>query len=108
MKKKAWKGDDSAISMEEKLKLYAEAMASDPVPLVEDLNAKLVELDDKIFCEHYCTEGSGGLSMDDVDMWARLRSVTIIKGVVWPEKLRNYMDNLSVLSDVPLYDSMAI
>lgn len=104
--KKEWKTEDSALSMEDKLKIYAEAMASDPVPLLEDLNAKLVELDDKIFSEYYCTEG--GLSMDDVDLWARLRSITIIKDVIWPSKLRAYMDNLSVLSDVPLYDAMAI
>jgi len=104
--KKEWKAEDSALSMEDKLKIYAEAMASDPMPLVEDLNAKLVELDDKIFCEDYCTEG--GLSMDDVDLWSRLRSITIVKDVIWPSKLRAYMDNLSVLSDVPLYDAMAI
>jgi len=104
--KKEWKAADSALSMDDKLKIYAEAMASDPTPLIEDLNAKLVELDDKIFCEDYCTEG--GLSMDDVDLWSRLRSITIIKGVIWPDKLRAYMDNLSVLSDVPLYDAMAI
>lgn len=104
--KKEWKAEDSALSMDDKLKIYAEAMASDPMPLVEDLNAKLVELDDKIFCEDYCTEG--GLSMDDVDLWSRLRSITIIKDVIWPDKLRAYMDNLSVLSDVPLYDAMAI
>lgn len=104
--KKEWKAEDSALSMDDKLKIYAEAMASDPIPLVEDLNAKLVELNDKIFCEDYCTEG--GLSMDDVDLWSRLRSITIIKDVIWPEKLRAYMDNLSVLSDVPLYDAMAI
>lgn len=104
--KKEWKADDSELTMDDKLKIYAEAMASDPIPLVEDLNAKLVELDDKIYCEDYCTEG--GLSMDDVDMWSRLRSITIIKDVIWPDKLRAYMDNLSVLSDVPLYDAMAI
>lgn len=104
--KKEWKTEDSALSMEDKLKIYAEAMASDPIPLLEDLNAKLVELDDKIFSEYYCTEG--GLSMNDVDLWARLRSITIIKDVIWPSKLRAYMDNLSVLSDVPLYDAMAI
>lgn len=104
--KKEWKAEDSTLSMDDKLKIYAEAMASDPIPLIEDLNAKLVELDDKIFSENYCTEG--GLSMDDVDLWSRLRSITIIKDVIWPDKLRAYMDNLSVLSDVPLYDAMAI
>jgi len=102
--KKEWKGDE--ISMDEKLSLYAEAMAKDPTPSIEQLNARLVELDDIIFREHYCSEG--GLSMDDVDLFARLRSITVVKGVEWPAKLRAYMDNLSELGDVPLYDEMAL
>lgn len=108
--KPEWKGDGTdenpGMHMEEKLKLYAEAMSKDPAPLLEDLNAKLIELNDMIFCEHHCSEG--GLSMDDVDLWSRLRSITIIKGVQWPTKLRAYMDNLSALGDVPLYDEMAL
>uniref|UniRef100_A0A7S2H5U2 GST N-terminal domain-containing protein n=1 Tax=Helicotheca tamesis TaxID=374047 RepID=A0A7S2H5U2_9STRA len=108
--KKEWKGDGSedtpGMDMDEKLNLYAEAMAKDPAPLVEDLNAKLIELDDIIYSEHYCTEG--GFSMDDIDLWSRLRSITIVKGVDWPVKLRAYMDNLSALGDVPLYDNMAL
>lgn len=108
--KKEWKGKSDSgeplLALEEKLKLYAESMASDPAPLLEDLNAKLIELDDILYSEHYCTEG--GFSLDDVDLWSRLRSITIIKGVEWPKKLRKYMDNLSALADVPLYDQMAI
>jgi len=108
--KKEWKGDGTdetpGIDMEDKLKLYAEAMAKDPATLLEDLNAKLIELNDIVVSEHYCSEG--GISMDDIDLWARLRSITIIKGVIWPDKLRHYMDNLSALGDVPLYDEMAL
>lgn len=108
--KPEWKGDGTdenpGMEMDEKLKLYAEAMSMDPTPLIEDLNAKLVELDDLIFSEHHCSEV--GLSMDDIDLWARLRSITIVKGVQWPTKLRLYMDNLSALGDVPLYDEMAL
>mmetsp|Transcript_5699 Transcript_5699/g.12933 ORF Transcript_5699/g.12933 Transcript_5699/m.12933 type:complete len:301 (-) Transcript_5699:336-1238(-) len=108
--KPEWKGDGTSenpgMDMEDKLGLYAEAMAADPASLVEDLNARLVELDDMLFSEHYCSEG--GFSLDDVDLWARLRSITIIQGVAWPSKLRSYMDNLSALGDVPLYDEMAL
>jgi len=106
--KPEWKGSDGnpGMEMEEKLQLYAEAMVKDPAPLIEELNAKLVELDDVIYSEHYCTEG--GLSYDDIDLWSRLRSITIVKGVQWPSKLRSYMDNLSALGDVPLYDEMAL
>lgn len=94
-----------AMGPEEKLTIYADAMADDPAHLIEELNARLVELDDIVYCEHYCTEG--GLSLDDIDLWARLRSVSIIKGVQWPEGLRAYMDNLCQLGDVPLYDGLA-
>lgn len=106
--KSEWKGNDEnpGMPMDEKLKLYAEAMAQDPAPLIEELNAKLVQLDDIVHSEHHCTEG--GLCLDDIDLWARLRSITIIKGVQWPSKLRMYMDNLSALGDVPLYDEMAL
>eukprot|EP00563_Minutocellus_polymorphus_P013954 CAMPEP_0181047550 /NCGR_PEP_ID=MMETSP1070-20121207/14943_1 /TAXON_ID=265543 /ORGANISM="Minutocellus polymorphus, Strain NH13" /LENGTH=311 /DNA_ID=CAMNT_0023126237 /DNA_START=56 /DNA_END=991 /DNA_ORIENTATION=+ len=108
--KPEWKGDGTdenpGMPMDEKLKQYAEAMAKDPAPLLEDLNSKLIELDDLVYSEHYCSEG--GLSMDDIDLWARLRSITIIKDVEWPAKLRAYMDNLSALGDVPLYDEMAL
>mmetsp|Transcript_29983 Transcript_29983/g.34175 ORF Transcript_29983/g.34175 Transcript_29983/m.34175 type:complete len:297 (+) Transcript_29983:131-1021(+) len=108
--KPAWKGgteeNPEGMDMEEKLQLYAEEMAKDPAPMIEELNAKLVELDDIVFSEHYCSEG--GLSYDDIDLWSRLRSITIVKGVQWPSKLRSYMDNLSALGDVPLYDEMAL
>jgi len=100
--KSEWKQMDT----EEKLRIYAEVMSSDPVPMIEELNAKLVQLDDIIYSENYCTEG--GLSLDDIDLWARLRSITIIKGVVWPDRLRKYMDNLSQLGDIPLYDELAM
>ena len=102
--KKEWKEGD--MSMEQKLSLYAEAMSNDPAPLLEELNRKLVELDDIIYCSDYCSEG--GLSLDDVDLFSRLRSITIIKGVEWPRKLRTYMDTMSALADVPLYDEMAL
>ena len=108
--KPEWKGDGTptnpGMDMNVKLKLYAEAMASDPTPLIEDLNARLIELEDLLYSEHYCSEG--GFSLDDVDLWARLRSITIVSGVQWPSKLRSYMDNLSALGDVPLYDEMAL
>ena len=110
--KAEWKGDSSGenpvpgFDMDTKLKLYAEAMAADPAPLIEDLNARLVELDDMLCSEHHCSEG--GFSLDDIDLWARLRSITIVRGVTWPTRLRRYMDNLSALGDVPLYDEMAL
>ena len=72
---------------------------------IDELNASLIELDKLVYSTEYCTEG--GLSMDDIDLWSRLRSISIVKGVKWPEKLGKYMKHFEVLGDVPLYDSMA-
>lgn len=99
----AWKDE---LDLKEQLTLYAELMAEDPASAIEELNRKLVELDDMVYCDKHCSEG--GLSMDDIDLFARLRSVTIIQGVKWPRKLRSYMDYMSCMSDVPLYDEMAL
>ena len=71
---------------------------------IDEVSASLKELDDLIYCPDYCTEG--GLSYDDIDLWARLRSLTIIKGVQWPEKTWKYMNYLAELGDVPLLDMM--
>jgi glutaredoxin 2 len=73
--------------------------------LLDETNKSLEDLNKLIYSTDFCTEG--GLSYDDIDLWSRLRSMTIVRGVMWPLKLRAYMDKLSVLSDVPLYDSIA-
>jgi len=102
--KDEWKNGD--MPLEEKLKLYAEAMARDPASDIEEVNRKLVELDDMVYSDQHCSPG--GVSLDDIDLFARLRSITIIKDVDWPTKLRTYMDNMSELADIPLYDAMAL
>lgn len=100
--KDQWKSMD----LSEKLELYAELMAKDPASDIEELNRQLVQLDDLLVSDEHCSEG--GLCLDDVDLFSRLRSITIIRGVQWPTKLRKYMDHMSTLSDVPLYDEMAL
>jgi glutaredoxin 2 len=100
------KDDWKALTMADKLAVYAEAMAKDPAGEIEEVNRKLVELDDIIHCQHHCSPG--GLGYDDIDLFSRLRSITIIRGVIWPTKLRQYMDHLSELADIPLYDEMAL
>jgi glutaredoxin 2 len=99
-----WK---SNMTWEQQARLYQEYMQQDATARCAELNAKLVELNDLVYSEYYCSN-VGGISYDDVDLWSRLRSITIIKNVEWPAKLRRYMDNLSELVDVPLYDAMAL
>lgn len=98
-----WK---TTLEFPTKLQIYAEAMSKDPADDIEELNRKLVELDDVVFSSSHCSPG--GVSYDDIDLWSRLRSITIVKDVQWPKKLRAFMDTMSELGDVPLYDEMAL
>ena len=102
VEKPEWK-DDSKWSFDQRWSAYIDSYKQSLLE-IDDVTASLKELDDLIFCEDYCTEG--GLSYDDIDLWSRLRSLTIIKGVVWPTKTWKYMKNLSTKGDVPLLDCM--
>lgn len=94
------------MTLTDQLAVYAEAMAKDPAADIEELNRKLVELDDIVYSEYHCSPG--GVSYDDIDLFSRLRSITIINGVQWPNKMRKYMDKMAELADIPLYDEMAL
>jgi hypothetical protein len=96
-----WK---ASLSDEQRWQLYDAAYESS-LSLLDAATASLAELDALIYSADCCTEG--GLSYDDIDLWSRLRSVTLVKGVQFPPKLQAYMDNLARLGDVPLYYSMA-
>jgi len=98
-----WKGGD--MPLEDKYAKYEEAFAESS-ELVPQLSAALLELEPLIFSPEFCTEG--GLSYDDIDLWARLRSLTVIKGLVYPPKVRAYLDYFEAAGDVPLYDCMAV
>jgi glutaredoxin 2 len=102
--KSDWKNN---YTLETQLLLYQQCMLQDPQAKIAQLNEKLIELDDMIYSDWYCSNTNNGFSYDDIDLWSRLRSITIIKNVQWPSKLRNYMDHLSQYADVPLYDAMA-
>lgn len=99
--KDEWK---SSLSMEEKWSKYVDSYSAG-LHTIKDSSNLLKELDALLFSTEFCTEG--GLSLDDIDLWSRLRSLTLVKGIEWPQKLRSYMDYLSLVGDVPLYDSMA-
>eukprot|EP01035_Chromulina_nebulosa_P020165 gene20165-26179_t len=94
-----------ALSYQERWDKYHSAFEVSK-SLTWEVSKSLEDLDKLVYSQEYVSEG--GLSLDDIDLWARLRSVTLCKGIVWPTKLRSYMDNLSKLSDVPLYDGIAI
>ncbi|KAJ8607750.1 hypothetical protein CTAYLR_008594 [Chrysophaeum taylorii] len=102
--KAEWK-DDTKFTMTTRWALYDSMMAQTP-QLVAEVNQKLKELEPLIHCETCCTEG--GLSLDDVDLWARLRSLTLVKGIDFPPTVRAYLDYFSKAGDVPLYDAIAL
>mmetsp|Transcript_44672 Transcript_44672/g.100855 ORF Transcript_44672/g.100855 Transcript_44672/m.100855 type:complete len:281 (-) Transcript_44672:393-1235(-) len=97
-----WK---SSLSMDEQWGLYNQALAETDKYL-PDLNKGLAELEGLIFSEEFCTEG--GLSYDDIDLWSRLRSITLVKGAVFPPKVTAYLKNLEKAGDVPLYFNMQV
>ena len=103
--KSEWKGV-ADFALEDKYAKYEEAFAMTG-ELLPELNEKLKELDALIYSSEACTEGIG-FSYDDVDLWARLRSLTVIKGAEIGPKTRAYLDYYEKKGDTPLYDVMAV
>jgi glutaredoxin 2 len=83
---------------------YGENLANSD-KLLAALTAELLRLDVMIYNQFYCTEG--GLSLDDIELFARLRSLTIVKGLDLPTKMRKYVEFHAQLAEVPLCDSFA-
>mmetsp|Transcript_157530 Transcript_157530/g.277938 ORF Transcript_157530/g.277938 Transcript_157530/m.277938 type:complete len:290 (-) Transcript_157530:162-1031(-) len=103
--KKDWKGNPD-FPLELKYEKYNEAFAESD-KLIPELNKALLELEPLIYSAEACTEGIG-LSYDDIDLWSRLRSLTVIKGIELPPKVRAYLDYFEKVGDIPLYDVMAV
>lgn len=97
------KADWKALDGTRRWQLYSESYDLS-LKQLDTISANLADLDKMIHSDCFAVET--GLSYDDIDLWSRLRSVTLIKGVVWPDKLKRYMDNLSELGDVPLMWSL--
>jgi len=98
-----WRSDN--LDMTTRWYFYDRSL-QDTATLVAQVNDKLKELEPLISSPECCT--AGGLSLDDVDLFARLRSITIIKGIELPPKVRAYLDYFADQGDVPLYDAIAL
>ena len=48
------------------------------------------------------------LSVNDFHLFAFLRSLSVVKGLKFPKKVKKYMDGLSKASKVPLHDRLAL
>ena len=99
--KPEWKADEFGQAKREDE--YAKAMAQTP-ELLPQLNAALADLEGLIFSDQHCSES--GLGYDDIDLWSRLRSVTLVDGAKFGPKTLAYLQNLESAADVPLYFSM--
>lgn len=73
---------------------------------IAEIQPRLEELAAMVCSEHHCSEP--GLSYDDMDLFPRLRSMTIIKGLNLPRKLREYVEFQASRADIPLYDYCAM
>lgn len=51
---------------------------------------------------------NGNISEDDIHLFSTLRSLSIVKGIQWPVKVKTYMESMSAKTKVPLLWSMAI
>jgi glutaredoxin 2 len=54
-------------------------------------------------------ETSAGLSLSevDIDLFGKLRGITLVKGLVYPAKVRAYLEYMAERSGVPLLDEFA-
>lgn len=73
---------------------------------IDAVQKRLDHLAGMIHSPEHCTEG--GLSYDDVTLFPRLRSLTIIKDLKLPQRIRDYLEWHSTNAEIPLYDYCAI
>lgn len=54
------------------------------------------------------SERHNRLSYDDINIFPTLRNLTVIKGIEFPATVRQYIEEVSTLTNVTLYDDVAI
>lgn len=72
---------------------------------IERLNRDLSELDKLLADGKGC---NGEWSLDDILLFPILRNLTIVRGVVFPERVLRYLNDVSAASGVDLYFDRAI
>uniref|UniRef100_A0AAV1UET7 GST N-terminal domain-containing protein n=1 Tax=Peronospora matthiolae TaxID=2874970 RepID=A0AAV1UET7_9STRA len=92
------------VKKEKSIGPFQDALAKTP-ELVLHANSYLEQLALMFHTKHTVNET---LSYDDVDLFGRLRGLTIVRGLKWPPQLREYIDNMSKKTDILLLDNMAV
>jgi glutaredoxin 2 len=83
---------------------FSQALANSE-QYIKALEAHLKQLAELLNSEHSV---NAQLSVDDIDLFGRLRGITLIKGLTIPAKVRAYIDYFSRVSHVPTYDDIAL
>ncbi|KAI0566403.1 Glutaredoxin 2 [Gracilaria domingensis] len=68
---------------------------------IAKIQDRIEELADMIYSPYYCSPG--GMSLDDIILFPRLRNMTIMKGLKLPPKIQDYVEYHAKVADVPLY-----
>ena len=71
----------------------------------------LIELNatfDKLAWLQLPSERNNVLSYDDVNLFPSLRNLTVVKGVKFPARIRQYIDEVAALTSTSLYDDIAV
>ncbi len=48
------------------------------------------------------------LNYDDVNLYPHLRNLTVVKGIQFPERVRQYIDEVTELTGIRLFDGLAV
>lgn len=75
--------------------------------LIKKANQDLLKLD-KILKSHFFPNEDNQISIDDVNLFASLRSLSIVKGLEYPENVQRYRQEIASLCKINLHDDIAI
>lgn len=70
---------------------------------ITNMNSYLEELDTMVYSDEALTDNPCGLSWDDVVYLPQIRTLTCVKGLTWPKKLRAYTVNALYRGNVSSY-----
>lgn len=82
---------------------FSEALANSDA-LIKELETRLEELAPLLYSD---TQVNEQLSIDDIQLFGRLRAITLIKGLTIPEKISTYIDYFSKASGIPTFYHVA-
>ncbi|KAF4315018.1 hypothetical protein BBO99_00009677 [Phytophthora kernoviae] len=92
------------VKKEKSMGPFEEALKRSP-QLVEEVNVFLEKLATMFYSDHSVNKTLG---YDDIDLFGRLRCLTLVRGIKWPSNVREFLNYMSETGDVSLLDNMVI